>query len=82
MVDHDLDQTAANTYGFETPERAREAWDAFENGNLMLGGIYEAQNLAEDVPHSGLTNLRVADSGLGVCDTSRIPRTGIRRPSV
>jgi hypothetical protein len=82
MVDHDLGQTYENAYGFETPERAREAWDAFENTYSMLGGIYEAQTLAESVPRRGIPNTEVADRGLGVCETSRIPRADIRRLSV
>lgn len=82
MVDHNLGQTYASEYGFETPERARDLYEAYESGHLMLGGIYEAQDLAEDVPCCEVAKLRVADRGFGVCDFSRLPRTGIRRASV
>lgn len=53
MVDHNLNQIHADEFGFETAERASEAWPAFENGRLMMGGINEAQNLAENVPDPG-----------------------------
>lgn len=45
----------------------------------MLGGIYEAQNLAEDVPRPGISNTKVADRYSGVCGASRIPRTSVQR---
>jgi hypothetical protein len=65
----------------KTPERERESCDAFEDGRLMLGGICEAQNLAEDVPYSAIPYPRVADRDFGVCDSSGLPRSGMRRSS-
>ena len=77
MVDHSLEQpsrTTATAFEFETAERIRESYDAFESGQLMFGGIYEAQDLAEGVASSAVLFSTVADRGLGLCNSFRYPR--------
>lgn len=82
MVDRSLAHGPTASFDIETLKRVRESYDAFESGRLMLGGIYKAQDLAEDVLHSTIPISTVADRSFGVCDSSGIPRSGIQRSSV
>jgi hypothetical protein len=77
MVDHSLEQPPRNTataFELEIPERIQESYDAFESGQLMFGGIYEAQDLAEDIASSTVSFSAVADRDLGLCNSFRNPR--------
>lgn len=84
MIDYRVERGPVANHSFETLERAKGSHDAVGDDHLMLGGMSEPQDLAEDVVRYArpiLTKI-VADRRLSMCDPSETPRSYIRRSSM